>query len=85
MNEYFKEMEIVMIRANASKDREATMTRFFNGLNKDIDNVVKLQHCMKIEDIVHLTVKMEKQLRRKGSAKSDGYSSFSSGWKLNFR
>jgi hypothetical protein len=40
---------------------------------------------MKTEDIVHLTVKMEKQLRRKGSAKSDGYSSFSSGWKLNFR
>ena len=24
-------------------------------------------------------------MRRKGSAKSDGYSSFSSGWKLNFR
>ena len=30
VDEYFKEMEIVMIRANTIKDREATMTRFYS-------------------------------------------------------
>jgi hypothetical protein len=30
--EYFKQMKIVIIRANISKDREATMDRFLNGL-----------------------------------------------------
>jgi len=32
VNEYHKEMEIAMIRANVVEDREATMARFFNGL-----------------------------------------------------
>ena len=30
--EYFKQMKIVIIRANISKDREAKMDRFLNGL-----------------------------------------------------
>jgi len=42
VGEYFKEMKINMIRDNVSKDREATMTRFLNSLNRDIANVVKL-------------------------------------------
>jgi len=42
VGEYFKEMKINMIRDNVSKDREAIMTRFLNGLNWDIANVVKL-------------------------------------------
>jgi hypothetical protein len=35
-------MEVTTIRANIYEDREVTMARFFNGLNKDIANVVKL-------------------------------------------
>ena len=42
MDDYHKEMEIAMIRANVEEDREATMTRFLNGLNRDIANVVEL-------------------------------------------
>jgi len=53
VDEYFKEMEIAMIRANVIEDREATMARFLNGLNRDIANVVKLQHCVELEDMVH--------------------------------
>jgi hypothetical protein len=36
VDEYFKEMEIAMIRTNVIEDREATMARFINGLNRDI-------------------------------------------------
>jgi len=32
------------------EDREATMARFLNGLNRDITNVVELQHCVELED-----------------------------------
>ena len=42
VDEYHKEMEIAMIRANVVEDREATMARFLNGLNRDIANVVEL-------------------------------------------
>ena len=43
VDEYHKEMEIAMIRANVVEDREATMARFLNGLNRDIANVVELE------------------------------------------
>jgi hypothetical protein len=55
LNVYFKEMEIAMIQANVIKDREATMARFLNGLNRDIANVVKL------EDMVHMANKEKGQ------------------------
>jgi hypothetical protein len=46
VGEYFKEMKINMIRDNVSKDKKIIMTRFLNGLNRDIVNVVKLQHYL---------------------------------------
>jgi len=63
-DEYHKEMEIAMIRANVVEDREATMARFLNGLNQDIANVVELQHYVELEDMVHMATKVERQLRK---------------------
>jgi hypothetical protein len=60
------------------------MARFLNGLNKDIANVVELQYYMRIEDMIHMAVKIEKRLKRKGSAKPSGYLGFFLGWKSNF-
>lgn len=54
-----------MIRANVEEDREATMARFLSGLNKDIADVVELQHQVELEDMVHMAMKVEKQLQRK--------------------
>jgi hypothetical protein len=67
VDKYFKEMEITMIRANVIKDREATMTRFLNGLNRDIANVVELQHCVELEDMVYMATKVEMQIKKRGS------------------
>ena len=59
MDEYYKEMEVAMIWANVEEDREITMVRFLNGLNRDIDNVVELQHYVELEDMVHMATKVE--------------------------
>jgi hypothetical protein len=67
VDDYYKEMEIVMIRANVEEDREATMVRVLNGLNLDIANVVELQHYVELEDMVHMAIKVERQLKRKGT------------------
>jgi len=40
------------------------MARFLNGLNRDIANVVELQHYVELEDMVHMATKMERQLRK---------------------
>ncbi|KAH9657923.1 hypothetical protein KPL70_023278 [Citrus sinensis] len=64
--DYHKEMEIIMIRANIEEEREATMARFLHGLNQDIANVVDLQHYVELEDMVHMAMKVERELKRKG-------------------
>jgi len=84
VDEYHKEMEIAMIRANVVEDREATMARFLNGLNRDIANVVELQHYMELEDMVHMATKVERQLR-KGHARPVFNSGSSSSWKPNLK
>lgn len=66
VEDYYKEMEISMIRANVEEDREATMMRFLSGLNREIANAVELQHYVKIDEMVQKTVTVEQQLKRRG-------------------
>jgi hypothetical protein len=73
-----------MIRANVVEDREATLTRFLNGLNRDIANVVELQHYVELEDMVHMATKVERQLW-KGHAQPAFNSGSSSSWKPNLK
>ena len=84
VEEYQKELEVVMIRANVNEDEEVTMSRFLNGLNRDIANVVELQSYVDLEELVHLAIKVEGQLKRKGNARSGAYTGSSSGWKMNY-
>ncbi|XP_024948462.2 uncharacterized protein LOC112495863 [Citrus sinensis] len=71
VEDYLKEMEIIMIRANIEEEREATMARFLHGLNQDIANVVDLQHYVELEDMVHMAMKVERQLKKKGSTRTN--------------
>ena len=58
-----------MIRDNVEEDREATMAWFFTGLNKVIDNVVELHYYVELKDMVHMAMKVERQLKRKGTTR----------------
>jgi len=85
VDEYFKEMEIAMMRANVIEDREATMARFLNGLNRDIANV-ELQHCVELEDMVHMTTKVKRQIKRRGiTCFQTNLASSSSTWRPNLK
>ena len=84
VEDYYKEMEIAMIRADVEENREATMARFLNGLNRDIANVVELQHYVELTDMVHMAIKVEQQLKRKGSTRVGQNSGSSSSWKSNW-
>ena len=67
-----------MIKANVEENREATMARFLRGLNKNIADVMELQHYVEIEEMVNLAMKVEKQLKGK---RYDSKPSSSSSWK----
>ena len=62
VEDYYKEMEMIMTRTDTGEDEEATMARFLGGLNKEIANRVELQHYVELEELVHLAVKIERQL-----------------------
>jgi hypothetical protein len=86
VDEYFKDIEIIMIRANVIEDRKATMARFLYGLNRNITNVVELQHCVELEDMVHMATKVERQIKRRGSTRFQTNSaSSSSTWRPNLK
>ena len=44
------------------------MARFLAGLNREIANIVELQHYVELEDMVHMAMKVKRQLKgRSGS------------------
>ncbi|XP_019447284.1 PREDICTED: uncharacterized protein LOC109350507 [Lupinus angustifolius] len=75
VDEYFKEMELALLRSNFHEDQEATMARFLHGLNQDIQDIVELQHYVELDDLVQQAIKVEEQLRRKKSIFSSSSSS----------
>ena len=39
------------------------MARFLASLNREIANIVELQHYVELEDMVHMAMKVERQLK----------------------
>ncbi|PON58606.1 hypothetical protein PanWU01x14_164960 [Parasponia andersonii] len=48
------------------EDRKVTMARFLNGLNREIANMIEIHHFVELEDLVHMAIKAERQLKRSG-------------------
>ncbi|KAF8089236.1 hypothetical protein N665_0512s0002 [Sinapis alba] len=55
-----------MLRACISEDREATMSQFLGRPNREIQDNVKMQHYVEIEQMLHKAIIMEQQLKIKG-------------------
>ena len=84
VKEYYKEMKVAMTRANIEEDREATMARFLAGLNRQIQNVVELQYYVELEDMVHMAIKIENQVKRRDNSNTFSEPNpISSTWKSN--
>jgi len=48
VEEYYKEMEMALVRANIEEETEDTMAHFLSGLNPDIRDVVELQEYVEL-------------------------------------
>ena len=59
------------------------MARFLVGLNHKITNLVELHHYMELEDMVHMSIKIENQLKKRDINTRQNPSS-SSSWRPNF-
>ena len=70
-----------MIRANVEEDREATMARFLYGLNREIADVVEMQHYVELTDMVHQAIKVEQQLKRRNMARRGTSTAATNSWR----
>ena len=84
MEEYYKEMKVAMARANIGEDPEAIMARFLASLNRQIQNVVELQHYVELKNMVHMAIKIENQVKKRDNSNTRSTPSPSSStWKSN--
>ncbi|XP_051152721.1 uncharacterized protein LOC127266509 [Andrographis paniculata] len=65
VEEYYKEVETLLLQADIHEDQEQTMSRFSNGLQRDIADAVEMYQYVDLEEMVHLAIKLEKQLKSK--------------------
>jgi len=82
VDDYFKELDTLLIKVDMNESEEAKMARFVSGLRRDSQDVVKLQEYSSLQTLVHLASKVESQIARKNAFKNsslDGY--YHSSWK----
>ena len=75
VDEYYKEMEKVMIRVNVYEDEEQTIARFILGLHCNIQRIVEFEQYRNLVELVHQASKPEHQLQQ--DMKSSRGASFS--------
>jgi hypothetical protein len=63
MAEYFKEMEMTMLRIKLDERQEQTMACFFNGLNFPIKRIVEFLPYTTLRDLLHKATRAERQLQ----------------------
>jgi len=57
-----------MIQINVMEVKETTMARSFYELNSGIVNVVELQYYIKLENMVHVAINLERQIKMRSSS-----------------
>ncbi|KAK1621094.1 hypothetical protein QYE76_026611 [Lolium multiflorum] len=62
VEEFYKEMELTMMRANIQESENQTIARFFNGLNYPIKRIVEFQQYSNMVELVHQASKAERQV-----------------------
>src|SRR5256712_1452287 len=71
VEEYHKEMEMIMARANIEEDDDRKMAKFLGGLNLSISEELELYEYHTMEELVQKAMKIERRLKRRATAKSN--------------
>src|SRR5256884_4820017 len=69
VEEYHKEMEMIMARANIEEDDDSKMARFLGGLNLSISSELELYEYHTMEELVQKAMKIERRMKARSLAK----------------
>ena len=65
VEEYRQKMELLMLRSNVKENPNVMIARFQSGLNLEIWDRVELIPFENLDELVHIWVRVEQQLKRK--------------------
>jgi len=59
VEEYHRDMEMALIRADLHEYEDALIVRFLNRLNHDIRDIVELHNYLDLQELVHQTIRVK--------------------------
>ncbi|XP_056852638.1 uncharacterized protein LOC130501835 [Raphanus sativus] len=69
VEEYYQEMETLMLKGGVDESADATMARFQAGLSRDIQDRIEMYEYEDIFELLHKSILIEQQLKRKNPTK----------------
>ncbi|XP_065874792.1 uncharacterized protein [Euphorbia lathyris] len=85
VEDYHKQLEMALIRADIQEDEEATMVRFLMGMKREIRNPLELQTYFHMDEMLHKAIKIERQLQEVEKGRSKFKGTTSTPWKSDPR
>jgi hypothetical protein len=80
VDEYYKEMELLLVRAGIREDPESKMARFLSGLNEEISGFVEMFPYRTLQDLVDQAMRTERKIQQETRGKSYGSHSIAAPW-----
>jgi len=68
--EYYKEMELLLVRTGMREDPESKMARFLGGLNEEIAGFVEMFPYHTLQDLIDQAMRTERKIQQETCAKS---------------
>jgi hypothetical protein len=81
VDEYYKEMELLLVRAEIREDPESKMARFLGGLNEEIASFVEMFPYRTLPDLIDQAKHTERKIQQEARGRSYGNHSIAAPWR----
>ena len=81
VDEYYKEMELLLVRTGIREDPESKMARFLGGLNEEIAGFVEMFPYHTLQDLVDQAMRTERKIQQETRGKSYASHSIAAPWR----
>jgi hypothetical protein len=81
VDEYFKEMELLLVRTGTRESMESKMARFLGGLNEGIAGFVEMFPYHTLQDLVDQAMRTERKIQQESCGRSYGSHSIAAPWR----
>jgi hypothetical protein len=81
VDEYYKEMELLLVRARIRENPKLKMTRFLGGLNEEISSFVEMFPYHTLQDLIDQAIRTERKIQQETRGRSYASHSIAAPWR----